>query len=75
MEKHVVSATIRALKEEIAAGLVSGNEYDLGRDFGKFTSIIVASRTVLVPSTGKEVTFPPRRKIRFRPASQLTRSF
>ncbi|MFV3127122.1 HU family DNA-binding protein [Niveispirillum sp. KHB5.9] len=68
--KEVVSAVLLSFKAFVADAMVKGSIVDMGRDFGKFETVMIASRNHHVPATGAIMMAGRRRKMRFRPSSK-----
>lgn len=69
--KEYVSATISSMKEIIRSTVLEGGTVDLGRDFGRFTTIMTKSRVRHNPHTGGVVKDKSKQRVRFRPAASF----
>jgi nucleoid DNA-binding protein len=65
MEQGQVEEVLTAFKEQVIAGLTSGEEMRLSH-FGKFYTKHMEAREARNPKTGEVVQVPPRNYLRFK---------
>lgn len=68
--KEQVGAIINTTLEVISNALKNGDSVKL-KNFGVFQIVTRASRTVTPPGTGKPITVPERKTIKFRVSDKL----